>query len=188
VTIQPNLQDLAIDYLRRGQVKHALRALYNNFGSSLYPDVRVFAEHPVVELGHGVGPFYKPSDEAKSLVWLRAFLLHEEGETLHLAMGAPRAWFAVGESFGVRKMASFFGLVSYRVESTPSQITVRIDLDERRAPRELLVHLCPPERHAIRAVSATDGVPVEWDGQVARVRRPLSTVEIQARVERAYAL
>ena len=96
---------------------HALRALFNNFGASLYPDVRAFTEHPVVELGHGVGPFYKPSDEAKSLVWLRAFLLHEEGETLHLALGAPRAWFVPGQSFGVRRMASFFGPVSYRVVS-----------------------------------------------------------------------
>ncbi|MDI7276692.1 MAG: hypothetical protein QME94_11995, partial [Anaerolineae bacterium] len=53
VTIQANLMDLAQDYLRRGQVEHAIRALFNNLGQQLYPDVRVFTEHPVVELGHG---------------------------------------------------------------------------------------------------------------------------------------
>ena len=37
VTIQANLMDLAIDYLRRGEVEHGLRALFNNFGASLYP-------------------------------------------------------------------------------------------------------------------------------------------------------
>ena len=70
VTIQANLMDLAIDYLRRGQIEHALRSLWNNVGSHLYPDVRVFTEHPVITLGHGLGPFYKSSDESKFLLWL----------------------------------------------------------------------------------------------------------------------
>ena len=109
VTIQPNLMDLSIDYLRRGQIKHALRALFNNFGASLFADVRTFTEHPVVELGHGVGPFYKSPDECKALIWLRHSLLHEEADTLHLAMGAPRAWFAPGESFGVRQNGNLVG-------------------------------------------------------------------------------
>ena len=87
-------------------------ALFNNFASSLYTDVRCFTEHPVIELGHGVGPFYKTPDEAKALVWLRAFLLQEEEQTLHLALGAPRVWFGRGQSFGVQRMATFFGPVS----------------------------------------------------------------------------
>jgi hypothetical protein len=103
--------------------------------------VRAFIEHPGVELGHGVGPFYKVSDVSKSLIWLRAFLLHEEGDALHLAMGAPRAWFAAGQSFGVRKMASFFNSVTYWVEAEASQIAVRVELDEQRVPQELVVHL-----------------------------------------------
>jgi hypothetical protein len=179
VTIQPNLQDLGIDYLRRGQVKRALRALFNNFGSSLYPDVRVFAEHPVVELGHGVGPFYKPSDEAKSLVWLRAFLLHEEGETLHLAMGAPRAWFEVGQSFGVREMASFFGPVSYRVEAEASDISVRVELDEGRAPHALVVHLRHPGEAEIQRVTVNGETHADYGAEKVRVSSPGAAVEIK---------
>jgi hypothetical protein len=181
VTIQPNLQDLGIDYLRRGQVKHALRALYNNFGSLLYPDVRAFAEHPVVELGHGVGPFYKPSDEAKSLVWLREFLLHEEGETLHLAMGAPRAWFGAGESFGVRAMASCFGAVTYQVQSEVSQIAVRVELDEMHAPQELVVHLRLPEGRAIQGVTVNGRAHAEFEAERVRVASPPAALEIKAR-------
>jgi hypothetical protein len=183
VTIQPNLQDLGIDYLRRGQVKHALRALFNNFGSSLYPDVRVFAEHPVVELGHGVGPFYKPSDEAKSLVWLREFLLHEEGQTLHLATGAPRAWFAGGQQglpqgFGVRGMASFFGPVSYRVEPGTDCVRIQIELDERRKPDELIVHVRDPERRAIRRVQANGTTHTDFAGEKVRFVSPPALLEI----------
>jgi hypothetical protein len=181
VTIQPNLQDLGIDYLRRGQVKHALRALFNNFGASLYPDVRAFTEHPVVELGHGVGPFYKVSDESKSLVWLRAFLLHEERDALHLAMGAPRAWFGPGQSFGVRKMASFFGPVTYRVASEASLVTVRVELDERRAPRELVVHLRRPDGRAIQWITVNGGDHAAYEAETVNVSSPPASLEIKVR-------
>jgi hypothetical protein len=181
VTIQPNLQDLGIDYLRRGQVKRALRALFNNLGSSLYPDVRAFAEHPVVELGHGVGPFYKPSDEAKALVWLRAFLLHEEGETLHLAMGAPRAWFAAGGQFGVRGMASFFGPVSYWVEAEALRIRVRVELNETRKPSELAVHLRHPDEAEIKGVRLNGETHPDYGMDVVRVSCPETVLEISAR-------
>jgi hypothetical protein len=180
VTIQPNLQDLGIDYLRRGQIQHALRALFNNFGASLYPDVRAFTEHPVVELGHGVGPFYKVSDESKALVWLRAFLLHEEGETLHLAMGAPRAWFEPGKSFGVRGMASFFGPVSYRVESDASRVTVHVELDERRAPQELMVHLRLSEGRAIQGVTVNGRAHAGVHGEAVHVSSPAPQLKFQA--------
>jgi hypothetical protein len=153
VTIQPNLMDLGIDYLRRGQIKHALRALFNNFGVSLYADVRTFTEHPVVELGHGVGPFYKSSDECKALIWLRHFLLHEEGDTLHLAMGAPRAWFAPGESFGVRKMASLLGTVSYHIKSTATTTSIEINLAEHHHINRLIVYLHPPIGQKMQTVT-----------------------------------
>jgi hypothetical protein len=169
-TIQPNLTDLGIDYLRRGQVKHALRALFNNFGSELYPDVRTFTEHPVIELGHGVGPFYKSPDESKALVWLRHFLLHEEGAALHLAMGAPRAWFASGQTFGVRAMATFFGPVTYRVQSGGSEVTVEIELSDARPPQELLVHIRRPEGQTMQAITVNEQPHVDFD-PVAEVVR-----------------
>jgi hypothetical protein len=179
VTIQPNLQQTAIDYLRRGQVKHALRALFNNFGASLYPDLRLFAEHPVVELGHGVGPFYKPSDEAKSLLWLRAFLLHEEGETLHLALGAPRAWFAAGQSFGVREMASFFGPVSYGVKAERERIAVRVELDERRRPEELVVHVRDSEERPIKGVTVNGDALTGFAAETICIASPPAVIEIK---------
>lgn len=145
-TIQPNLMDLGIDYLRRGEIKHALRALLNNIAASLYPDVRAFAEHAVYELGQGVGPFYKSSDEAKAMLWLRDFLLREDGGTLHLAQGVPRAWFQPGEVFGVENAATFFGQVSYQIQAAEGGCTARIELNNERAPEWLLIHLRPVKR------------------------------------------
>jgi hypothetical protein len=180
VTIQPNLMDLGIDYLRRGQIKHALWALFNNFGASLYPDVRTFTEHPVIELGHGVGPFYKSSDECKALVWLRSFLLREEGDTLHLAMGAPRAWFAPGQAFGVREMATFFGPVTYRIESGLSGIAIRIALQGSRSPQTVAVHLRRPAGQTMQAVTVNGEPHHDFDpaSEVVRVRGAMAQVHI----------
>lgn len=145
ITIQANLMDLAIDYLRRGEIKHALRALFNNFGASLYEDVRVFTEHPVIELGHGIGPFYKVSDESKALTWLRHHLLHEDGTCLHIARGAPEAWYAAGQEFGADAMATHFGPVSFRIASTPAQATAAVTLGSAALPQELVVAFRRPD-------------------------------------------
>ncbi|MDF1513078.1 MAG: hypothetical protein P1S60_04645 [Anaerolineae bacterium] len=153
VTIQPNLMDLGIDYLRRGQIKHALRALFNNFGTSLYSDVRVFTEHPVVELGHGVGPFYKSPDECKALIWLRHCLLHEEGNTLHLAIGAPLAWFEPGRSFGIERMATLLGSISYCICTDLTQTNMDIDMDTDHHIHALILHIRLNEGKQIQAVT-----------------------------------
>jgi hypothetical protein len=183
VTIQANLMDLGIDYLRRGEVEHALRALFNNFASHLYPHLRVFTEHPVVELGCGQGPFYKASDEAKALLWLRAILLLEEGDQLHLAPGVPRAWFAPGQTFGVNRMATNFGPITYRVESSASQVAAEIEPPDRQPPRQLLLHLRRPRREAIRRVLVNGRPHTDFDPACEVVRVAPSAARIQIEVE-----
>ena len=184
ITIQANITDVGIDYLRRGQTKHALRALFNNFGVSLYTDVRCFTEHPVIELGHGVGPFYKTSDEAKSLVWLRVFLLREEGRTLHLAQGAPRAWYAYGQSFGVERMASHFGPVTYGISSDESSVSAEISLDAERLPDELVLHVRLPGDGTIKSVTVNGTPHTDFDAtaEAVRVVNPPADLNVQVTV------
>ncbi len=177
VTIQPNLMDLAIDYLRRGDTKHALRALYNNFGASLYADVRTFTEHPVTALGHGVGPFYKSSDESKALIWLRHMLLHEEGDTLHVALGTPEAYFNGGQPFGVEAMTTFFGAVSFEIRPSPRCTTVTFRRDPAHTRARLLtsvaIHLHRPAGTAMTALRVNDiTFPVPEDENLILISSP----------------
>jgi hypothetical protein len=182
MTIQPSLTDLAIDYLRRGQVKHGLRALYNHFAASHYADVNLFTEHPVIELGHGIGPFYKPSDEAKFLVWLRHFLIHEAGHSLHLAPGAPRNWLAPGQAFEARWMASYFGPVSYRVQSGPAEITAEVEISAQRPPQEMVIHLRRPEGQTLQSVTVNGTKHSDFDpvNEVVRITAPAGKIIIEA--------
>ncbi|MBC7234320.1 MAG: hypothetical protein H5T69_00645 [Chloroflexi bacterium] len=183
VTIQPNLMDLGIDYLRRGEIEQALRALFNNLGVSLYPDVRCFTEHPVIEPGHGVGPFYKSSDEAKALIWLRHFLLHEEGKTLHLALGAPRAWFAPGERFGLHRMASYFGPISLGIESSADVISTQITLAPERLPEKVALHLRHPRRWPIASVTLNGRPWPLWDNETVWIPDPPAEIVVNVRYE-----
>ncbi|OQA45735.1 MAG: hypothetical protein BWY52_01148 [Chloroflexi bacterium ADurb.Bin325] len=180
VTIQANLMDIAIDYLRRGDVKAGLRSLFNNFGASTYTAVRCFTEHPVIELGHGIGPHYKVSDESKALVWLRAFLLREADQMLHLAEGAPRAWFAPGQTpWGVQRMATGFGPVSYRVQPTVDALTVEVEANWRQPPAELRVHLRMPDGVTLHDVTVDDR-PAAYDAEAVRIVRPAGRLTIRA--------
>lgn len=155
VTIQANLLNNALVYLRRDEVKHAVRSFYNNFACSIYPDVRVFTEHPVVELGHGVGPFYKTPDESGFLNWLRNFLIMEDGTRLLLAMGTPREWLKEGNIILVKDMATYFGPVSYQIESkvdSEKKINIWLSPPRRNPPEETVIRLRHPREEKIKRV------------------------------------
>lgn len=154
VAIQANLLDNAIVYLKRDQIEHSLRCFYNNLGASLYPDVKVFTEHPVIELGHGVGPFYKTSDECKFLNWLRTLLIFEEENKLFLAMGTPRKWLKDGKTITVEKAATYFGTLSYQIHSRVSfgEIEATLSPPKRNAPKEIIIRFRHPEKNPMREV------------------------------------
>ncbi|MCS7062053.1 MAG: hypothetical protein RMN25_12940, partial [Anaerolineae bacterium] len=127
------------------------------------------------EPGLGAGPFYKPSDEARVITWLRHHLVTEEPPdslcadvsrwTLWLAKGAPRAWHAAGESFGVSDMPTFFGQVSYRVDSflvTEGELRARVRLNLRRLPREIRLRLRHPTHQPMHHATI-NGRPAQFD-------------------------
>lgn len=166
VTIQANLLNNAIVYLKRGQTKHAVRSFYNNFASSIYPDVRVFTEHPVVELGYGVGPFYKTPDESGFLNWLRNFLIMEDGNRLLLAAGIPREWLKEGDVISVKNMATYFGPVSYCIKSkidSEKEIEVWLSPPKRNPPEEIAIRLRHPREEKIEKVEVNRKKYINYD-------------------------
>jgi hypothetical protein len=178
VTPQPNLMSIDLTYLRRDQVEHSLRNFYNNVVYGLYPDVRCLTEW-MSEPGLGAGPFYKPSDEARVVTWLRHHLVTEErvvppyqggdsrGEILWLAKGAPRAWHADGQSYGIERAPTFFGHVTYQVEShlaRKGEITARVELDLRALPAGVKLRLRHPKRKPFKHV-LVNGQPALVEGE-----------------------
>jgi len=176
VTSQPNLMSIDLTYLRRDQIRHALRHFYNNLVYGLYRDMRALTEW-MSEPGLGAGPFYKPSDEARVITWLRHHLVTEEppdaacGDlsqwTLWLGKGAPRDWHADGESFAVTGLPTFFGPLSYRVDSflaTEGQLRAQVRLNLRRLPREIRLRLRHPAGRLMRRATVNHA-PASFDAE-----------------------
>ena len=183
VTSQPNLMSIDLTYLRRDQVKHSLRNFYNNLVYGLYRDMRVLAEW-MSEPGLGGGPFYKPSDEARVVTWLRHHLVTEEPPTptcseledwtLWLGKGVPRAWHADGESFGVTNLPTFFGHVTYSVTSflaAQGELRAQVKLDLRRLPYEIKLRLRHPAGRPMRQATV-NGQPAQVDADKECVMLP----------------
>jgi hypothetical protein len=78
-------------------------------------------------------------------------------------------------------MASFFGPVSYWVESEASRLRVRVELDETRKSKELAVHLRHPDEAEIKGVVLNGETHLDYGMEVVRVSSPEAVLEIAAR-------
>ena len=158
VTIQPNLLNNAVAYLRRDEIGHAVRAMYNTFALSLYTDVLVFTEHAVREPGRGTGPYYKTPDECGFLNTLRRFFVHEEGTELWLGRATPRGRLAVGGEVEVSRAATWFGPVSYALRVESERTVAQVEMPTRNPPSRV--------RLRIRRADACPVGRVEVNGRV----------------------
>ena len=145
-TLQPNLLDLALVYLRRDEVPNFLRAFYNSGWASLHPDTACFAEW-VPAFGQAGGPLYKTPDECKFIQWLRSMLVLEDGESLDLGLGVPRAWMADGKRIRMERAATWFGAVDLEIISHAAQrvVTAQVALRPTHPPAALRLRLRDPE-------------------------------------------
>ncbi|HVT91324.1 MAG TPA: hypothetical protein VHD76_00660 [Bryobacteraceae bacterium] len=171
MVFQANLVNPIQVYLRRHEAKAAIRNLYNDFVSCLYPDVNLFTEE-YHQWRHGSGPFYKISDESRFVNRVRDALVFEDGNELWLASGAPSRWLASKEGIRVTALQTFFGPVSYSLHAGAREGVVKgvVDLPVRNAPaRAWLAARTPSGR--IRSVMV-NGKP--W----TRIDRARSAVEL----------
>ena len=153
MVFQANLQNPILVYLKRHEIPAAIRSVYNNFVSCLYPDINAFTEE-YHQWRHASGPFYKISDEARFVNRLRDMLVLEDGNTLWLASGAPRRWLESKEGIRVREVVSYFGAVSYtmRAGTEPGLIEADVQLPARNPARTVWLVVRTPSTH-IRSVS-----------------------------------
>lgn len=182
-TIQSNLLFNDIVYLERNEPERALRSLFNNFAQNLYRDMNCFTEHPVPEFGHGIGPFFKISDEAQFLVNLRNHLVREDDKSLLLLQAASREWFAPGKKIKLEKFASGNGPVSIETESYETCIKVTIDGDWRNSPEQLKIYLRRPDKKSPVevVVNGNEVCPYYINGDEIIIDKPAENLEIIAK-------
>jgi hypothetical protein len=128
--------------LRRGQVDEFLLGLYSKLAFGMSRSVYVASEgSPFIgyntENGGYVGADYSfpnSAANADTLLMLRNALVLEELKndaetgTLFLLKGTPRAWFEPGKRIRVERLPTYFGTISFSVESrSRDRVTAVID-------------------------------------------------------------
>ena len=149
ISMQANLLCNPIPYLLRNEAKHFLRAYFNAFAVSYFPDTRMMTEHALPNIGDWRGDHYKSSDEANSTYWLRMMFVQERGDELWLGAAVPRYWLADGKQCGIENARTYFGPMSVKFESCAAEgwIQMMLDPPRRNPPRRILVRFRHPEGH-----------------------------------------
>ncbi|MCX5639119.1 MAG: hypothetical protein NTX52_15705, partial [Planctomycetota bacterium] len=147
ISMQANLLCNPIPYLLRDEPRHFLRAYFNAFATSYWPDTRMMTEHALPNIGDHRGDHYKSSDEANSTYWLRMMFIQERGDELWLGAAVPRYWLADGNKIGIENAATYFGPMSVNFESsvTKGRIEMTIDPPRRNPPKKIFVRFRHPD-------------------------------------------
>jgi hypothetical protein len=147
ISQQANLLCNPIPYLLRDEIPHYLRAYFNAFAVSYFPDTRMMTEHALPNIGDFRGDHYKSSDEANSTYWLRLMFIEESGEDLYLGKGIPRYWLVDGQRIGIEKAATYFGPMSVEFASRVSErkITMKLDPPRRNPPKRIFARFRHPD-------------------------------------------
>lgn len=173
ITLQPNLVNTFVSYMERGQPLQALRAFFNTFAVSFYPEVVAFTEWAPT-FGRSGGPFYKTSDEAAFLTWLRFMLVRESGEDLVLTSAALRAWFAPTKTIEIKDAMTLLGQISYRIASDSDQGVIRahLELQGRKELKSVILTIRHPEKRKIQKVEVNGQLWKDFDAEREWIRVP----------------
>ena len=131
--------DNAGAYLQRDEIKQFLRAFFNTLAAQADRQNLSFQE----ETGSAPGVPQKTHEEARFLQQLRVMLVMELQGDVFLARGTPRSWLESGKHISVSRAPSYYGPLSYRIDSFADQgrIEATVQPPSRKRPAHLYLRL-----------------------------------------------
>ena len=159
-SMQSNLLLHPAVHLWRDDVKAFLRAFFNGFASTYFPETCMLAEHALPTLADARGDHFKTSDEANVTHYLRLMLIEEHGQDLILGKAIPRAWLEHGKTVRVARALTYFGEMGYALRSLTDEgvIEAEVALPNRNPPSRAFLRLRHPQQASLRRVEI-DGEP-----------------------------
>ena len=152
---EPVYNQQATVYLLRDDPKPAIRAFYSMMACAF--------SHTVFEpVEHRWGwPQYfgPPSTDGAWFELYRNMLVRElDDDTLILCQASPRAWLKNGNRIEVQNAPTYFGTLSFSLESRTvvGEMTATIDLPRRKPLAAMLVRFRHPDARPIRSVSVNN--------------------------------
>ena len=148
---QPYYSRHPILHLRRGEVNAFSKAFYNAAASLADRETYTFWEHYFHASPH------KTHEEAWFLMENRWRLYLEEGDTLSVLPGIPRAYLEDGKRIEIDGMKSYFGPIrlSVRSELAQRRIVAHVECRSDHGPRRVKLRL--PHPRGLEAVAVSGG-------------------------------
>jgi hypothetical protein len=148
---QPYYSSHPFMHLHRDEPARFLKSYYNTLASLADRETYTFWEHFYHESLH------KTAEEAQFLMQTRCMLYLEQGQTLKLLPGVPRAWLEDGKKIELKNAVSYFGSLSFVVTSKLNQGFIEADIlcDTDRKPSQVVIRLPHPKK--TKATSVTGG-------------------------------
>jgi hypothetical protein len=148
---QPYYSRHPIIHLRRGEVNAFSKAFYNAAASLADRETYTFWEHYFHASPH------KTHEEAWFLMENRWRLYLEEGDTLSILPGIPRAYLEDGKRIEIDGMKSYFGPIrlSVRSELAQRRIVAHVECRSDHGPRRVKLRL--PHPRGLKAVAVSGG-------------------------------
>ena len=146
---QCGFERTSLVYLEADDIPNFIRSMLNQYAVDIQPGEYTFREHTVG------GPIDKIFEESSFLERFRDMLVMEEGDTLWLARGTPRAWLRPGKKIDVENAPSRFGTVAYEIVSDvdKGRISATVEMPSRNAPKSVFLRFRHPTAAPIQSVT-----------------------------------
>ena len=164
-------------YLQRDQVPNFLRGFFNTLAVIADRQNLSFQE----ELGGSGGQPQKTHEEARFLQQLRMMLIMESGQDLFLTRGTPRSWLEDGKHIAMRQAPTYFGEVSFRIQSLANQgrLEATVQPPSRSQPAQIYLGLRHPKQAPLKRVLVNGRRWSEFDPTKERISLPVNAGEIK---------
>ena len=150
--LQPYYVHYPEAYLQRDQIENYLRAFFNTLASISDPQTLTFRESLIYFSGSEPN---KTHEEGWFFHQLRFMLVMEMGGDLFLARGTPREWLEHGRTIAVTQAPTYFGELSYRIQSFSNEgrIEAAVTSPSRERPTNLHLRLRHPTHALLKRVT-----------------------------------
>jgi len=170
---EPVYMPQATAYLLRDDPKAVIRDFYSNLASAFSHTVLEPLEHRWAHQQY----FGPPSTDGSWFNLYRHMLIDDlQPGVLFLAQATPRPWLEDGDKIEVSKAPTYFGTVSYTIQSqvASGRITASVHLAEQAAPETLLIRFRDPQAKPMRSVTVNGQNWTDFDAakEWVRIRKP----------------
>jgi hypothetical protein len=179
-----SLDNLAETHLVLGQGDTAIAYLYStlNHGTPLH----TWCEE------RGLEPGAKKTSGDRQHLWtpvavvrfLRDALVMEQPDGLHLGLATARSWLTQGKTVGVREAPTYFGNLTYKIESDVDNGAIRSEIaaPDREPVKTIVLHLRHPQRKPMLRVTVNGAPSQEFDAknELVRISQPKGTIVVKA--------